>query len=560
MIRLIMFLLIILVSISNIKASEDIFLKAMQEEIQREFQILKDNEPPVYYISYRAEEVKQIYMDAQLGIISNENSSHLRNISIQVRIGSPQIDNTHEIKDESYDYPLYLESEILPIENDIGVIKKDLWRITYEEFTKALARYQMVVADENIMAKAEDMSADYSLYQPIKEIIEQSFPEIDKNKWKEIIKKASEVFRNYPDIYSSDIEIEITNTVKYYLDSSGTVLKHPNNYIRIYIYSFTRSEDGMPLFLHNSYSGFKEEDLPDENSLIKDARDLADKLMKLRKANLVEPYTGPAIFLPQAAGVFFHEVMGHRLEGHRQKSEKEGQTFTKKINQKIMPSFINIVDDPTQKYFQNKPLLGYYLYDDEGVKAQQAKLVEDGILKGFLMSRSPIKNFPNSNGHGRGEIGSYPVSRQANLLINSRETVPMEKLREMLIDECKKKKKPYGLIFADISGGFTYTQRGYLQAFKVIPLEVYKVYVDGRPDEIVRGVDIVGTPLAALEKIKAASDTYDVFNGFCGAESGSVPVSVVSPAILVDEIEVENKFKDMKTPPILPSPFYGEKK
>jgi len=546
--------------VPGVYAEEDAILKVMQDELHREYEVLKNNNPPAYYISYRIEDIENIYLEATLGIIDSDSFSHNRIASAQVRIGSPKIDSTHEIKGDEYDNYLYLDTEALPIENDLNLLKKQLWWLTYTEYKKALSRYQVVIADDSVMAKPEDQSDDYTLIEPIKDIKDVNFKSIDKNKWAEIVKKVSRIFRDYPDIYDSSVEMEMSKIIKYYVDSSGVILKSPSNYIRVYIYASTRSEDGMLLFLHNSYVGFNEEEIPSEDVLVKDAKDLAKKLMDLKKAPIIEPYNGPALFLPKAAAVFFHEVLGHRLEGHRQKSEEEGQTFTKKINQKILPSFISIIDDPAQQYFQGKPLVGFYYYDDEGVKAQAAKLVEDGVLKGFLMSRSPIKNFSVSNGHGRGEIGAYPTARQANLIVSAKETVPIDKLREMLIEECKKRKKPYGLIFADTSGGFTFTGRRYVQAFKVKPLEVYKVYTDGRPDELVRGVDIVGTPIAALEKIKAASDVYDVFNGFCGAESGYIPVSAVSPAILVDEIEIEKKAKDMITPPILPSPLLGDKK
>lgn len=557
---IVLLIIILIFIIPGAKAADDIFLKAMQEELKREYEVLNKNEPPVYYMAYRAEEIEEVYFNATLGILSDENISHLRNFSIQVRIGSPQIDNTHEIKGEGYSAALYMGMESISIEDDEDVIKRDIWRLTHEEFMEGLARYQMVMANEKVMAKAEDQSADYTLVEPKEDIRDISFPDIDRNKWKEIIKKVSAVFRDYPDIYSSTVDIEIVKKIKYYLDSSGRVLRYPHNYIRLYIFAFTRSEDGMPLFIHDSYSGFKGEELPEEKELILGAKELADKLIKLKNVAIVEPYNGPAIFLPKAAGVFFHEVLGHRLEGDRQKSEKEGQTFTKKVNKKIVSPIISIIDDPTQQYYQDKPLLGFYYYDDEGIAAQKAFLVKDGILNGFLMGRSPIKNFNSSNGHGRGELGAYPTARQANLIITAKETVPFSKLRQMLVEECKKRKKPYGLIFTDVSGGFTFTSRRLPQAFKVLPLEVYKVYADGRKDELVRGADIVGTPLTALEKILAVSDTSDVFNGFCGAESGSVPVSTVSPAILVSEIEVEKKIKDMRRPPNLPSPLYGDKK
>jgi predicted Zn-dependent protease len=269
-----------------------------------------------------------------------------------------------------------------------------------------------------------------------------------------------------------------------------------------------------------------------------------------------EPSVGPALLTGRAAAVFFHEVFGHRAEGHRQKDVAEGQTFADKVGQPILPDFLTIVDDSTMKKLGPSDLLGYYQFDDEGVKSHRVILVDKGKLQNFEMSRSPLDGFPHSNGHGRRQLGASPVSRQGNLIVESSKTVTNQQLRAKLIELIKQQNKPYGLLIDDIAGGFTFTGRGQPQAFQVLPLVVYKVFPDGRPDQLVRGVDIVGTPLAALTKIVATGDTTEVFNGYCGAESGSVPVSAASPAILTSELEVQKKESSKDTPPILPAPAH----
>jgi predicted Zn-dependent protease len=254
---------------------------------------------------------------------------------------------------------------------------------------------------------------------------------------------------------------------------------------------------------------------------------------------MTEPYNGPAILSGRASAVFFHEVLGHRLEGQRQRGDEEGQTFTKEIGKDILPSFLSVADDPTRTTFDKTWLSGSYTYDDEGQKAQRVELIQDGVLKTFLMSRLPIASFSESNGHGRAQTGRMPTGRQGNLIVTSTKSIP---------------DKPYGLYFEDISSGFAVTQRSSPQAFQVIPLVVYRVYVDGRPDELVRGVSIVGTPLAAMKRIVATDDKPEVFNGECGAESGTVPVSAVAPAMLVSEIETQRQPQGIERPPILPIP------
>jgi predicted Zn-dependent protease len=199
-------------------------------------------------------------------------------------------------------------------------------------------------------------------------------------------------------------------------------------------------------------------------------------------------------------------------------------------------------------------LSGHYDYDDEGQKARRVDLIENGVLKSFLMSRLPIASFAHSNGHGRAQTGKVPTGRQGNLIVTSTKSVPEAELRRQLIDEAKKQGKPYGLYFEDISSGFAVTQRSSPQAFQVIPLVVWRVYTDGRPDELVRGVSIVGTPLAAMKRILATGDKSEVFNGECGAESGTIPVSAVAPAMLLSEMETQRQPQGTARPPILPIP------
>ena len=310
----------------------------------------------------------------------------------------------------------------------------------------------------------------------------------------------------------------------------------------------------MELFRYDSYDATSPDGIPGDLKLQQAVEKVAKDVAALKRAPVIEPYTGPAILSGRASGVFFHEIFGHRIEGHRQKDNFEGNTFTTRVNQNILPNFISVVDDPTMAKFGTTDLNGFYHFDDEGVKAQKVPLVENGILRNFLMSRSPIVGFPASNGHGRASPGFSPVSRQGNLMVQAAKTVTKAQLRQMLIAEIKQQDKKFGLFFEDISGGFTNTTRYSPQAFQVTPVMVYKVYADGRPDELVRGVDLIGTPLTSFSKIIAADDKPEIFNGFCGAESGFIPVSAISPSILISQIEVQKRAKGNDILPILPPP------
>ncbi|MGC9159679.1 MAG: metallopeptidase TldD-related protein, partial [Terracidiphilus sp.] len=328
----------------------------------------------------------------------------------------------------------------------------------------------------------------------------------------------------------------------------------PSEQARVVAVALTRAEDGMVLFRMQSFEAETVDGLPGQAEMEAAMRRMGASLEALRKAPVTEPFDGPAILSGRAAAVFFHEVLGHRLEGQRQRGSGEGQTFTKELGQQILPRFLSVVDDPTQTAFDGIRLSGSYQYDDEGQKAQRVELIQAGVLQNFLMSRLPIAGFAASNGHGRAETGKMPTGRQGNLIVTSTKMESEKKLRKQLMEEARKQGKPYGLYFEDISSGFAVTRRSSPQAFEVIPLVVWRIYVDGRPDELVRGVSIVGTPLAAMKSILATGDRYEVFNGECGAESGTIPVSAVAPAILLREIETQRKPQGTARPPILSIP------
>jgi TldD protein len=317
-----------------------------------------------------------------------------------------------------------------------------------------------------------------------------------------------------------------------------------------------KAVDGMDIDRYYNFDWVNPSEAPDDKAVQTASLQLRKEMEGLVASPINDPSVTPALLTGRAAAVFFHEVFGHRAEGHRQKDVNEGQTFTKKVGEQILPSFLTVIDDTTRRKVNDQELLGFYEFDDEGVPAQRVTLVDHGVLKNFEMSRSPIDGFPKSNGHGRRQLGATPVSRQGNLIVESNKMVTNAQLREKLIEVIKQQGKPYGLLIDDIAGGFTLTGRGQPQAFQVEPLVVYKVFADGKPDELVRGVDIVGTPLASLAKIIATGDTPEVFNGYCGAESGSVPVSAVSPAILTTELEVQKKPAATDRPPILPAPAH----
>jgi TldD protein len=543
-------------------AETPLLLDAMNAELHRAFTSLAkpaapgstvagdDKQPPPYFISYSVHDTNTVTISAQYGALTTSGGSQERTADVQVRVGSPRLDNTHGEHRSSA-----VNSMALPLGDDREAIARTLWLATNTGYGNALDNYLRVKTEAQVRAKEEDTSPDFSLESP-QVHLEKPAPSlaVHKAEWEQRVRALSRVFREYPDVYQNEVGFMAQSSTRYFVSSEGAELVTPYMSSGLVVVAVTRADDGMDLFLARTFEADTPEGLPAQADLEKAVREIGAQLEALRKAPITAPFDGPAILSGRAAAVFFHEVLGHRLEGQRQRGDEEGQTFTKDLGKEVLPPFLSVADDPTLASFDGITLGGHYEYDSEGEKAERVELIQDGVLKNFLMSREPIASFSASNGHGRAQEGYVPTGRQGNLIVTSTKTIPDAELRKQLIEEAKKQGKPYGLFFEDISSGFAVTQRSSPQAFQVIPLVVWRVYVDGRPDELVRGVSIVGTPLAAMKKILVTGDKSEVFDGVCGAESGSIPVSAVAPAMLLSEIETQRQAQGTARPPILPIP------
>ena len=528
-------------------------LGIMHAELQRNLEALKAAPMPAYFIGYTVHETRTTRVAASQGALLRSDQSHNRAASVDVRVGDYTFDNTHPLRGDSNSGPRITRVS-LPLTDEDKAVRLELWRGTdraYKQAAESLTR-----ARTNAAAKIQDddPAPDFSREAAEVHVGPPASYTMNTTSWEERLRRLSAPFADDPLIFRSDVSLTVEATNRYYTNSEGSRIATGELFCRIMIQAATKAADGMELPLHSSFFARTPEGLPAEAALLTEVRAMIGLLARLREAPIVDPFSGPAILSGRAAGVFFHEIFGHRVEGHRQRSADDAQTFAKRVGQPVLPAFLNVIFDPTRRMRGTTELHGFYEFDDEGVKARPVTVVDKGVLETFLLGRAPIRQFPQSNGHGRAQPGFVPVSRQSNLIVESTQSVSSERLIEMLKEEARRQNRPFGLLFDNIEGGFTFTGRNTPNAFNVLPNVVYRVYADGRPLELVRGVDLIGTPLAAFGKILAASDTVDVFNGLCGAESGSVPVSASSPSLLVSEVEVQKKAQSQETLPILPAP------
>lgn len=539
-------------------------LDAMRQELERNQKQLKlgDHGPP-YFISYQVKDYDHREVSARFGARFADASRRDRQVYVDVRVGSYEFDNS---ADQALDFSFsnkgnsYATQRTAPIDDDPLALRTALWLLTDEKYKASLFEYLKKKGEHVYVVEDPKRPHSFSRAEPnvyVQKPIDFSF---DHKRWNKLARDLSATFNQYPEIFDSEVSVSGDKVVRYFVSSEGGRIVTEQTMFALHVSAVTRADDGQLLDNSRSYYAPLESQLPTDAALFTETKKMVQELLALRQAQAIDPYTGPAILEPEAAGVLFHETVGHRLEGERQNDDNEGKTFRGQVGRRVLPTFISIFDDPTRREYGGRPLNGFYEFDEEGVKAQPVTLVEKGVLRNYLLSRRPVEGGAKSNGHGRSQGNQKPMARMANLLIESSKQVTDAELKRMLIAEAKRQGKPYGLIIRDITGGNTNTSNWGYQAFKGIPRMVYRVDVKDGKETLVRGVEIVGTPLSSINKIMATGKTHGIFNGFCGAESGYVPVSAAAPAVLLREIELQRSMEGKDRPPLLPSPAAVERK
>ncbi|MGH7807297.1 MAG: TldD/PmbA family protein [Thermodesulfobacteriota bacterium] len=529
-------------------------IKAMQEELNRSWQKLRlEGYESPYFISYQIKDNAFYSIEGKYGAVVSSDSDRVRRLFVDVRVGNYEFDNS--IRGQSGGKVPFYNASYIPVDNDVDAIRTVLWQATDYAYKEALtqyfnkkANYIQKVKEEELASFSRENTSVY--YGPELNLL------FNPKEWESRIREISAIYKDYRELIDADVDITAQKETTYFINSEGT------RYIRDEIlYSIdaevtARAEDGKIIKNYRNLYYVLPEDLPSVEKIKSIIREMVEETIRLRKAEVLTPVSVPAILEQEAAGIVFHEAVGHRLEGERQIDDREGQTFKEKVGEKIVPAFLSIVDDPTIKDFNGAHLVGYYPFDDQGVPGQKALLVQNGVLRNFLLSRTPIEGFNKSNGHGRASYGRAPMARMSSLIVQSSNEYTREKLKELLMEEVKRQHKPFGLIIKRMEGGETNTSSYDFQAFKATPLVVYKVDPNTGNETLVRGIEVVGTPIVSINKIIATGDDYAVFNGFCGAESGYIPVSTVAPSILISEIELQRVSEKKEKLPLLPPPFF----
>jgi hypothetical protein len=536
-----------------------VLLDAMQAELARSMEQLRiGGYDAPYFLSYAVKDLQSEEVVARFGAVFEDEPRRARKLHVDLRVGSHELDSSGQDPMAAFlgnEGQTWYAPRDAPLDDDPQALRNALWLVTDEKYKEALSLFFKKKSRRVYRADEPDAPPSFTREAPQRHVDPPAPLAFDRARWRDRARELSALFRAHPEIFDAQVKVTADRQVRLFASSEGSAIVTEEVLLGLHVQAVARAEDGQLLENGRNFYARDEQGLPSQEALRGEVAAVIRELEALRRAPAIDPYTGPAILAAEATGVLFHETLGHRLEGERQDDDKEGQTFKGQVGQRVLPPFLSLHDDPTLARHGAETLNGFYRFDDQGVPGQRVTLVEDGVLRGYLLSRRPVKGFSRSNGHGRSQGGHPPVARMANLVVSSRRSVPMAELKRMLVAEARRQGKPYALVLHDITGGNTNTMSYGYQAFKGTPRLVYRVDVATGREELVRGVELVGLPLTSVNKILATGGEPKVFNGFCGAESGYVPVSTVAPAALVAEVELQRVARANERSPILPPPW-----
>lgn len=552
----------------------DVLLRAMQDEMQRA-RSLRIIQPP-YFIEYAVDEAEQSSAAATLGALLHTQRTRFRLPRVQVRVGDYQLDNTNYLGSDFYSGARY-EVDRLPPEDSYSVLRHHLWLATdmaYKTALEAFSRKRALLGSITVA----DQLPDFYRAAPVQILTEATLPDFDAAAWTDHVRRLSTLFLRYPAVISSVVDFTASRGRQYLVNSEGTLVGEPSNVMFVRIRAVSQAPDGMLLrdavVLHSR--DFRR--LPDVHELEHAARQVAENLTALASAPLGEEYTGPVLFAGEAAGQLFAEVLGRNLVALRRPVMPPGRSIPfrgseleGRLGVRVLPEWMDVVDDPTQAEWHGRPLFGYYRVDMEGVVPTPVVLVEKGVLKSFLLTRQPIRGFQASNGRARlpGSFGAKAAAI-SNLFVRAAESVPLAELKKRLIELCRSRDKPYGMLIRKMdfpsSASFEEARRmlsgAATERFPVSwPVLAYRVYPDGR-EELVRGLRFRNLNVRSLRDILAASQELTVFdyleNGapfaLMGAGAYAAEATVVAPSVLVDDLELVRAAEELTRPPLVPPP------
>jgi predicted Zn-dependent protease len=522
---------------------------ALQQEAHRAQSELKaTGHRRPYFFSYLLRDIEQFWIDARFGTLFADERRRWRRCFADVRVGSYRADHVHDggltdnsTKSEAYSYTS------LPIGENLGGVLHGVWQLTEARYREAAESLLEKRAEQLHVMDPNRGLPGFERRDPIVYHQLPALPEVDRKRWVAYVEASSAIGRRERGLVGCEVELTVRNVTRVFVSTEGSVVTDCQPYWQLSVMLDLSADSGVTVPWNLSHFVMDPSELPPLAELKSQMKAAVRTMRKIAAADTLRAYSGPVLLDPKPAGLLMHEAIGHRLEGNRLLSSGEGQTFRDALGSQLLPETLSMRDDPTMSHFDGKSLVGHYLYDDEGVAAGRAELVDRGRIRSYLTSRAPVARGHRSNGHARNEGFERPMSRMGVTLVEAHQGVGDAELKRALIEEVKRRKLPFGVHVLAADSGETATKSYDFQAFLGQIRAATRVYPDGR-EELVRDVSFVGTPLNAVRGIIAAGTRRQVDNSYCGAESGAVPVSTITPALLIENLELQSSARSPHAP------------
>ncbi len=536
----------------------DPILDVMAKELARSLEGFDvPGSPRPYFMSYVLRREEGLRLRAAYGSLVRVRPRKRSAIYCEVRVGDHRFDNVVDAgldvdaeERESADWV------VAPDDLDPGALQIALWKLGQIKFDEALTDYydhKKALVSEYLRDEVDAFTHEPPLVHR-ETLHDDPLPAAE---WEAMLAEASTVFSRHPEVYDPSLSLHVERVQRWMATTEGTRVITENVLCHVDVGGFILTEDGVYTESARQLYGRSLTAVPDAAGLADMVEQVLGELAQLREADTPGAFIGPALLSGQAASTLFHEALGHRLEGDRLVARGETRTFAHKRGERILPVGLDVFDDPTTTTPEGVPVWGGYRVDDEGVVAQRAVLVEDGVLRGFLHGRTPTRHSRRSNGHGRHDGISAPMSRMAHMVVKGRPEAARswEALEQQLLDVARSQGRREAMIILRVLGGETSTDAYDFQVFKGEPAEVWVIDVESGRRRRVRDVELIGTPLAALQRVVGFGLDPQQDEGYCYAESGSIPVSGEAPALLLSEIEMQQRSTTGFHEPLLPPPF-----
>jgi len=572
--------------------TDNVILQAMKDELGRSMKSLKiENMDKPYFLEYSIWDNKELSIEGDFGALTNSSENHQRTLKVGVRVGSYQLDNTGFMDRSSLFSSVMGRHQRVVVEDDYNAIRRDIWLATDNAYKDALQQLASKKAYIKNQVQTEEIP-DFSKEESVQKITPPVILEVDRDKWEKIVTQLSAIFRQFPALQDSRVNMNLQLLYKYYVNSEGTVFSQPQTLVSLVAHASTQAADGMKLKHYIPFYATSLQQMPSEKELTAGIKKMAEELTALASAPVLEEYIGPVLFTQQASAELFTQVLAPHLSGERPPLSNIPQNYgvttfssklTQRLNRKILPKEISIIDNPLQTDFNQAPLIGSYNIDDEGVVTKPVNLVEKGNLKTLLMSRRPREEIPQSNGHGRSSLMGNPGTQIGNLLITADKGKTYQELKKELLDLCKDQGLEFGLIIKTVdnpaitgmeSPGFS-PRSAQTESTLTTPVMVTRVYVKDGKEELVRGLTVGELSVNDLKDIAAVGNDYYVLNRMvtpAGISTGSIfffyfaragaslsiPASIVAPSVLFEELEFKKSEEKREKIPLLTHPFFAK--